>query len=183
MLHVHVYVYCTLVILFHSLQSGGTHTFGKDDGLMSASGAASRTLPSVFRQDGSCSSSQSISSEASNQTDSRDDLDKTASGSDLHMPYLIPRGPTQGNSPVTLRNKRSLKTQSMYLPPTGSHGHSQNENDDVVSLMDFLDENNKTTPNRVGVLVCVCGWVGGLCVRELVSYSFRESTWRSREPQ
>lgn len=100
----------------------------------------------LHNNDGSCSSSQSISS--AEHTDSREDLD--LANFDVHG--FVPRGPTlDHNSPVTLRQKRQLKTQSMYLPakpdPASSHFHSD-QPEEIVSLLDFLDETNKR-PNRV----------------------------------
>ena len=72
--------------------------------------------------------------------------------SDPHL--LIPRGPTlDSNSPVILRQKRALKTQSLFLPHSKFPGQvtprlDLDKPEEMMTLLDFLDENTQR-PNRV----------------------------------
>ena len=161
---------CMVCQCIPPLQTDRTWHFQHDDGLLqpgavpppiSSSPHHSTLSPSFLHNDGSCSSSQSISSE---HTDSREDLD-------LEGHSFIPRGATlDHNSPVTLRQKRQLKTQSMFLPTKdiASPQYGPDQTEDIVSLLDFLDETNKR-PNRVSR--------GGECMLVLLVLVVRRVCW------
>ena len=131
-------------------RQGRSHTFEHTDGggATQSYGSPSHGMSLPFTQEGSMSSSQSVSSSNSRHSDGLEEIDQ----SDPANLSLVPRAPTMDGSPfIRPRKGRSLTLPSgvkIRNPASTQSAAFPEGKDKEMSLEDFLAEDH--TPNRVG---------------------------------